>query len=265
MMNKLKHLLRYLKYLKKAKTKFGIHSPFVFDFITNVIEDKTIYQDYNDIEDRRAKLLRNKNIIETVDFGAYAGKGGYHTSLQRIQAIAKKSAISSKQGQLLYRIVKYLQPDYMLELGTSLGISSIYQVAPLQHPFFIGIEGCASTAAIAEENLARFSHNSNYSLVIGNFNVVLPEVLQKLTKLDYAFIDGNHAYKPTMEYFNMLLPLTQENTLLIFHDIYWSQGMERAWNDIKQNPQVTITIDLFHMGLVFFRKGMPKQDFIIRF
>lgn len=265
MLTKVNRVNKYLKYYFKSKTKFGIHSPFVFDFITNVIEDENQYPEYEKVEEQRLKLLRNRNQIEVVDFGIMAGKRGYTTSLERIKEIAKRTSISPREGQLLYRIVRYFKPEIILEMGTSLGISSIYQVSASPDSFFIGIEGCAATAAIADENLGKFSELKNYSIVIGNFNVMLPSVLSKLDKLDYAFIDGNHAYQPTIEYFNKILPYTHEDSLMIFHDIYWSDEMEKAWSEIKRNPLVSVTVDLFSMGIVFFRKGMPKQDFIIKF
>lgn len=265
MAGKIQQVLKYLKYLGKAKTKHGIHSPFIYDLVTKVIDDNIVYPAYRKVEDQRNKLLRNRNLLEIVDFGASAGRAGYTTAFERVKDIASRSSITPKQGQLLYRLVKYFKPEIMLELGTSLGISSIYQVSGSPESFFIGIEGCAATAAIAEENLNKFSDAKSYSIVIGNFNNTLSGVLEKLDKLDYAFIDGNHAYKPTVEYFKKILPYTHEYSMIIIHDIYWSKGMEQAWDEIRKNPMVTITVDLYSMGLVFFRKGLPKQDFIIRF
>lgn len=265
MLNKLQQIFKYLAYLRKAKTKHGVHSPFVYELVTKVIDDKVLYPAYNKVEEQRNKLLHNRNLLEIVDFGASAGRAGYTTSFERVKDIAARSSIPPKQGQLLYRLVKYFKPEIMLELGTSLGMSSIYQVSGSPDSFFIGIEGCAATAAIAEENLNKFSDEQSYSIIIGNFNIALPGVLSKLDTLDYAFIDGNHAYKPTIEYFKKILPYTNEYSLVIIHDIYWSKGMEMAWDEIRKNPLVTITVDLFSMGLVFFRKGLPKQDFIIRF
>ncbi len=265
MLKTLRQLIKYLSYYRKSTTKHGVHSPFVYEFITKVLEDKTKYVAYTRVEEQRQRLLKNKNVVEIVDFGAPSGKAGYQTYLAKVQDIAKRSSISPAQGQLLYRIVKYVKPEIMLEMGTSLGISSIYQVSGSTDSFFIGIEGCATTAAIAEQSLKKFSEGQNYSLIIGNFDIMLPGVLEKLNKIDFVFIDGNHAYKPVMRYFSQLLPFMHEASVIVFHDIYWSAEMEEAWSEIKQNPAVTISIDLFHMGLVFFRTGMPKQDFIIRF
>lgn len=265
MYTKLQQLFKYLNYRRKAKTRHGIHSPFVFELITKVIDDKVHYPAFDRVEEIRKRLLHNKNLLEVVDFGAAAGKAGYTTSFQRVKEIAARNSISPREGQLLHRLVKFMKPEIIIEMGTSLGVSSIYQVSAFPSTFFLGMEGCAATAAIAEENLRKFTGPQQYSMVIGNFTKMLPGVLEKLHKLDYAFIDGNHAYKPTMHYFNELVALMHEGSVMVIHDINWSKEMERAWDEIKNDARVTISVDLFRMGMIFFRKGLPKQDFIIRF
>ncbi len=255
----------YLRYIIRSKTKYSVHSPFVYDFITKVMEDKINYVQYDLIEEQRLKLLHNKNKIEIVDFGTSAGRTRYSTYIERVKNIAKRTGISPKQGQLLHRIVRYFKPDIMLEMGSSLGISSMYQVSASPESMFITLEGCAAIASYAEQNISHFSENQTYNVIIGNFDKMLPTVLGKLDIVNYAFIDGNHAYQPTLKYFSLLLPKLNEHSILIFHDIHWSSEMENAWNEIKKNDSVTITIDLFSMGLVFFNKGLPKQDFVLRF
>jgi predicted O-methyltransferase YrrM len=265
MVKKLRIIFKYIAYRLKAKTKFGIHSPFVFDFITSVLEDKRHYVSYGKVEELHKCLLKNRNLIEVEDFGAGSGTGHYKTRLERVQSIAARTSITQKEGRLLHRITKYFKPDIMIELGTSLGVSSMYQSTGSPDGFFIGIEGSATIAAIAEQNLYRVAEDSNYSMVIGHFDKMLPHVLQKLEIVDYVFLDGNHAYKPTISYFKQLLPYFHEKSVMIIHDIHWSDDMERAWEEIRQNEKVTITLDLFTMGIIFFRNGIPKQDFIIRF
>ncbi len=265
MLQKLKILISFIKYHIRAKTKYGIHSPFVFEFITKVLEDKNYYVSYHKVSELRKRLLANHNLIEIVDFGTGSGSKGYTTHLEKVRNIAKRSAISAKEGQLLHRIVKYFNPEIMLEMGTSLGISSIYQVSGAPDSFFIGMEGCATTAAIAKQNISKITADNNYSMVIGNFKNMLPSVLEKLDFIDYVFLDGNHAYEPTMNYFRQILPFFQENSIMIIHDIHWSTEMEKAWKEITREEKVSVSIDLFTMGIIFFRKGIPKQDFIIRF
>lgn len=265
MLKRLGILRRFISFIRNAKTKHSIHSPFVYDFVTKVLNDNTQYPEFRKIEEQRKYLLNNSNLIEIVDFGEAAGAAGYITALKKVKEVAKKNSISPKQGQLLHRVIKYFKPEILLELGTSLGVSSMYQVSAAPDSFYVGMEGCATTAAIAERNLQKFSDETSYSLVIGNFNVMLPGVLEKIEKIDYAFVDGNHTYESTLKYFNSMLPLVNKNSVLVFHDIHWSNGMEKAWMEIIKNPAVTISIDIFHMGFVFFRDGVTKQDFKVRF
>jgi predicted O-methyltransferase YrrM len=264
MINKLRILLRYLNYRLKAKTKHAVHSPFVFDFICNVLEDKNVYPQYKNVEQQVIRLKRNPNSIETVDFGSRRGRTGYTTRLRKVKEIAATTGISRKYGRLLFRIVKYFNPEYILELGTSTGISTMYQAIAAPSAVFKTIEGCASTAALAQESL-HAAGCSNVSLAMGNFDKVLPETLGSLRRVDHAFIDGNHTYEATVNYFGEIASKAGNDTLLIFHDIHWSAEMEKAWEEIIKHPRVTVTIDLFNMGLVFFRRGLSRQHFIIRY
>lgn len=263
-MKTIKFILRYIKYYFSARTKYSIHSPFVFDLITKVLEDKHLYSDYNKVEAIRKKLIHNPNVIEVVDFGAGASSYPYSTRIKRVKDLAKKSAISPKYGQLLYRLIKYYQPDTMLELGTSLGISTMYQSIAAPKSKMICIEGCASTADKAQGNFDKL-RLKNIKLNIGNFDNTLSPVLKKIDKLDYVYFDGNHRKEPTIRYFEQCLPLMHNDSILIVGDIYWSRGMEQAWDYIKKHNRVSITIDLFFLGIVFFKKELSKQNFIIKF
>ena len=254
----------YLHYLTKAKTKHAVHSPFVFELITQVFEDHSHRKEYAAIERQARALRRNNNVIETVDFGAVSGKTNYTTQFRKVSKIAALAGIPARQGRLLFRLMEYLKPNNIIELGSSVGISTMYQA--LGHPKskMISIEGCASTAAYAQES-TQIVKAKNVNFLIGRFEHMLPRALEGMETVDYAFIDGNHAYIPTLQYFKQLLPKATNNTLFIFHDIHWSADMERAWAEIQSTPEVTLTIDLFFMGMVFFRKEMPTQHFTLRF
>ena len=263
MWKSLRLIMRYLKYLTKAKSKYHIHSPFVFELITRVIENEFAYPEYLKAEATRQEMLNNHSSIEVVDFGAKSGNKSYTSSFKKISEIAKNSAIAPKYGQLLYRLVKHFEPQTILEIGTSLGISTIYQALASPQSKLFCIEGCANTAEKAQENFNKLRLN-NIELNIGNFDSLLPVILKKIKTIDFAFIDGNHRKEPTINYFEQCLPLTTNNSVLIFDDIHWSEGMEEAWNHIIANSKVTLSIDLFFMGIIFFKKELCKQDFIIR-
>jgi predicted O-methyltransferase YrrM len=264
-MNKVHMILQYLKYRLHAKTRHGIHSPFVYSFIEEVIYDGKTYPEYAIIENEISKLKQNRNVLEIVDFGASGNKQGYKTRFRRISTIAALSGISKRHGRLLYRIVKHFKPATMLELGTSLGISTMYQAKGKPDAQFTGIEGCATVASITRSSLDAVGC-TNVNLLMAQFKTALPDYLSGLaTNLDYAFIDGDHTYEGTMSYFNQLKNHVSSNSILIFHDIYWSEGMKRAWEEIKQDTEVKVTVDLFYMGIVFFRSELSKQDFVVRF
>jgi predicted O-methyltransferase YrrM len=241
----------------------GIHSPFVYDFVRNVLMDKRNFYAYSQVEQLRKKLLVDKTIIEVEDFGA--GSAINNTHYRSIQAIARHAAKSKKWAQLLFRIVNYYQPKSILELGTSLGISTSYMAMANPQARIVTAEGSAAIAGKAQENF-RSLHLSSVHQVTGNFDVTLPAILKSLPHLDLAFIDGNHRYEPTVHYFHQLLPSLHEQSVVIFDDIHWSEGMEKAWAEVQAHDAVTLSIDLFFIGLVFFSSQFKvKQHVTIRF
>lgn len=251
-------------YLNASNSKgHGIHSPFVFDFIINVLNDKKKYAEYEKVEQCRKQLLNNPGILQVEDLGA--GSSINKKQERTIQSIAKNAAKPSKFGQLLFRIIKHYQPENVLELGTSLGITTSYLSLAKPDSHIMTVEGSAEIAGIARRNFINLSL-SNVELVEGNFDNVLPGILEKLDSIDLAFIDGNHRKEPTIRYFEQILKKSTNNSILIFDDIHWSAEMEAAWDIISEHPATQCTIDLFFVGMVLFRKEFyEKQHFTIRF
>jgi predicted O-methyltransferase YrrM len=252
----------YLLYRLKSTSEHGVHSPFVFDLVTNVIYNKVDFYVYKEIEAVRTHLLESEKTIEFEDLGA-----GSHKSKNRkrtIEEILKYSVKPKKYSQLLFRLVNHFQPAKILELGTSLGITTSYLAKANEKATVISIEGSKEIAAIATKNLSQLDVK-NVEQLIGNFDELLPSVLNKIENLDFIFFDGNHQKEATLNYFNQCLAKANENSVFVFDDIYWSSGMKQAWQEIKNNKNVTVTIDLFFMGIVFFRTEQVKQHFIIKY
>jgi predicted O-methyltransferase YrrM len=254
--------LRYIRYYLTAKTKHDIHSPFVYNLLTEVISRKEENAFFLSIEKLRQSMLKNDTVINIRDFGA--GFGGKTFVERKIKFVAHHSSKSKKYGQLLHRLVKHFSPSVMLELGTSVGVSAMYQASAAHSSKFITLEGCENTAEIAASNFKKLELK-NIVQVTGDFEKTLPEVLKNLPMLDYVFIDGNHRKEPVLKYFYACLEKSNKNTLFIIDDINWSMEMMEAWNEIKADPRTTITIDLFMLGLVFINPDHTKQNFIIRF
>lgn len=256
---------KYLQYLLTASNAkgHGVHSPFVFDFITNVLNDDRQFYAYQTIEDVRKTLLSNAGFITIEDFGA--GSTVSKSNKRKIGDIAGSALKPAKFGQLLFRMVNYYRANTIVELGTSLGISTAY----LSSGNLLGmVHTCEGARQVAE--IAKQTFNSlclrNIRLTEGNFDVTLPILLLELETVDLAFVDGNHRKEPTLHYFDQLLKKANEYSVFIFDDIHWSREMEEAWAHIKRHAAVTLTIDLFFVGIVFFRKEQKvQQHFTVRF
>jgi len=249
----------YINYYFKAKTKYSIHSPFVFEFVTKVLNHKKARNEQiENIEKQRRELLRSNKEINVVDFGA--GSSSHQTSLLKVKDIVKNASKSRKQANLLYRITDHFKLTDILELGTSVGISSMYLAAGGN---VVTVEGSPETAMLAKENFIKTGFK-NIQQRIGNIDELLPEIVKQQT-FDFVFFDGNHTEEATIRYFELCLKSIKNESVFIFDDINWSEGMKKAWNNIKQHESVTVTIDLFFMGIVFFRKELSKEDFVIRF
>jgi predicted O-methyltransferase YrrM len=256
---------KYFHYYFHAKNGrgHGVHSPFVFDFIIHVLNDKKKYDCYDKIESLRKNLLVDNAEIEVKDFGAGSAVVPFKT--RRIKDIARSSLKNKKYSQLLFRIAKYYEAKNIIELGTSLGITTCYLASSNPHVKVITLEGSESVAHIASKNFES-AGLQNIDLIKGPFDKTISVVIEKIETVDLLFIDGNHRKKPTLEYFNLFLSKATNNSIFIFDDIHWSSEMEEAWYEIKQHPAVTLTIDLFFIGLVFFSSDFKvKQDFPIRF
>jgi predicted O-methyltransferase YrrM len=182
-----------------------------------------------------------------------------------VKQLAQTALKSKKYARLLYRLVKHYQPQTIIELGTSLGITSSYLSAANPRARVISIEGSASVAETAQENFQQLGLR-NIELINGNFDDILPDLLKNLDQIDVGYVDGNHRYEPTIRYFLQFLHKSHNDTILIFDDIHWSAEMERAWEEIKAHPSVRYTIDLFFLGFAFFREEFKvKQNFTIRY
>lgn len=259
MLNNIKLVLRYFKYLLKSKRK--VDSSFVMELYEEAIISKRKYYCFEEIEGIREALKKNSGTINITDFGAGSR---INTSNQRkIADVAKNSAKAPNLGQIMFRLINHFKPNTLLELGTSLGISACYQFGANRKGKFITMEGCPETAKVAQKVFDSFNAKE-IEIVVGDFNQTLPQTIENFTTLDYAFFDGNHQKEPTINYFNEAVKKANENSLFIFDDIHWSSGMEEAWETIKKHPDVSVTIDLFWIGLVFFKKDEPKADYILR-
>lgn len=252
-------VLRYFVYLLKSKKQ--TQSPFVNNLFNEVINTDKHYYAFDEIEGIRTALKNNQSTIQITDFGA--GSRINKSNTRKISDLAKNSAKAPKVGQTMFRLINHFKPKNMLELGTSLGISGCYQIGGNRSGNFHTMEGCPETAKVAAKVFKSFKAE-NAKIIVGDFKKTLPATIDNLESLDYVFFDGNHQKEPTIEYFEKCLAKANNNSLFIFDDIHWSKGMEEAWDEIKKHPNVTVTIDLFWIGLVFFDQKETKENYILK-
>ena len=251
----------YLQFLWHSKNEHAVHSPFVFSLLTKCFYDKKLKPEYSILKSYRNSLLENKNTIEVTDFGA--GSKVFKSNTREINKIAKTAGISPKRAELLFRITNYFQPDSILEIGTSLGLATVALSLGNPKATLTTLEGCPNTMAIAKNQLQVLNINTVKSIVT-EFSEYFKTQSTKPKAQNLIYFDGNHSKIATLAYFEALLPTITNESVWIFDDIHWSPDMEEAWEIIKKHPKVTVTIDTFQWGLVFFRREQEKEHFIIR-
>lgn len=253
----------YLKFLYNSKNQHGVHSPFVFNLVTKCFYDRTNYQEYKVLKLYRNLLLENQSNSDVTEFGA--GSKTFRSNIKLLKLIAKTAGISSKRAKLLFRLVQYFKPNTVLEIGTSLGLGTAALFLGNEKAKITTLEGCTKTLAYAKK-LFRISNFKlpKVNFINTEFSAYLKTINQNSATIDLIYFDGNHSQKATLNYFEHLLPTTTNNSVWIFDDIHSNSEMENAWKIIKNHPKVSLTIDTFAWGLVFFRSEQEKQHFVIR-
>ena len=252
-------IIAYIYFLLESTNQHGVHSPFVYNFITKCLYDKKRYNNYDDLKAYRSQLLNSKESLKITDFGA--GSKRMSNRKRRVSKMVKISSSSFKDTQLLFRISQYFKFKNTLELGTSLGVGT--QALALGHSKnkITTVEGCQNTFQFSEKNL-KVLHLSNTICINSDFRSAISQLHQE--SFDCIYFDGHHNKEATLAYFNLLISKAHNNSVFIFDDIYWSRDMTQAWETILKDSRVIVSIDSFNLGFIFFRKEQPKQHFRIR-
>lgn len=266
---KFHYLKKFIQHYLSATLIDVLHSPFVFDLYQTAIKKQKHHLKFKAIEKCRTYLLKNVEIVSYYDLGA--GSNLLSTETKKVvKDLAKAHLKPARIAQIIHQIVLKYKHKNIIELGTSLGITSGYIASaikenyPLEETNFTTIEGIHDIRNVALKQFDELELSNYINSIAGSFNEKLEGVLKNYQSIDVFFVDGNHTYEATMEYFNKALPLAHNDSVFIFDDIYWSPGMTKAWEEIKLNKNVQQTVDLFFIGLVFFRKEQNRQHFKLR-
>lgn len=252
----LRFLVRYLRFYFQAATKYDVHSPFVADFLEYIVEDERRFYAFPHIERMRARLHRNNFPLEIVDLGA--GSKANRAKVRSVRNVLRYSSVSDTTGQQLFRMVAHYRSKQIVELGTSLGLSTMYLAAATPNGQVITLEGCPDVADVAKMSFQRLEI-PNISLLLGDFQETFPQALNKIEQLDFLFIDGDHRAGRAEQYFEWSLPKIHNKSIVVLADIHWSKEMEQCWQKIRQHPQVKLSIDLFQIGVLFFDPALRDE------
>jgi len=258
-MNALSRSVQFLLYYLRAGNRHDLHSPFMYQLNEFVFRHDPKVSDHHAIERIRTGLLKRNDLIPSEDYGAGSRSGSF--SARKLSDIVRNSSKSPRYARLLYRLTQYLKPSMMLELGTAAGISALYQCKGFPEGKLITLEGNRALASIAKEVLK----GSHAEVVTGNFDQTLQEVIRLYQPFEYVFLDGNHRKEPVLKYFNQLFPALANESVVVIDDINWSNEMQSAWRELKKDPRVQVSVDLYQLGLLFICPGLSKEDFTIRY
>ena len=238
---------------------FGVHSPFVFSLITKVIEEKCSYYSFHDIELIRKQLLFRDEPITYPD-RKHNGKIRRRT----IGEVVRREAIKPKHGALLFRLTNYFKPQNILQLGPAMGLSTLYLTSYTSGLNCTALENVPEFVPIAQISFEKAARNP-IDLRVGNYKELLPRALEDMGKVDLVFLNTTYEQQNNLWLFIECLKHVHDDTILVFEGIKTSHRMRNFWKKVCAHPAVTVTIDLYSMGIVFFNPKLHKRNYIVYF
>ena len=254
--------ISYLDHWLNEVNSHSLHAPFIYNLYTQYIQKDYNKTQFEAIEETRRKLIKSNLMVTPSNFGAAST---VHSNSTKVKAcdIVKKGLSSPKISRLLARLIDYNDSKTIVELGTSFGLNTLY-LAQKEDSSVVTFEGSKDIANVALTNL-EFYNKNNIELITGNIDSTLPKYINSRISIDFAYIDANHRLLPTLNYFNEIIKRMHDDSILVIDDIYWSKEMAQAWNEIKNHGQVTHSIDLFSVGIVFFKPDLVKTNYRLIF
>lgn len=249
--------IAYIRYWLKQEDRFSLQSPFLADLYTGLITYlKANLSTEDPFSSQRKQLAEDHEKIQILDFGA--GSKKLSSNFRKTSEIYKYST-SGRKFSTLYRYFCTQTPAiHVIELGTCVGINSLYLASATKGNLYT-FEGSPTLL----EKAKAINPFYQISYIGGNIAETLPTHLNQDQTIDFALIDATHTYEATLSYFNSMLPFINDSSIIVVADIHWSKGMEKAWEEIIQNQTITLSLDFYECGVLFFRKGLTKSHYIL--
>jgi len=256
----LQHYISHL-FTSGYKNGHGIHSPFAYAFFRNVLFNKTKTDNILVIKKVRKELLKSKVVLETSTAGEPSKV--FKSKYRSVSGLVKHTATKERIGLILNNLVSFYNLKQAVELGTSVGLGAIYLASGNAGVKVQTIEYCRNTADFAG-SVFKANNITNIQLFNNVFEAVFPEIMRLNNSVDMVYIDGNHNFNSTMYYFNLCKNFGKDHLIVVFDDIYWSSEMLNAWKTIIKDLRVTLSIDLFYCGIVFFNPELTKKHYKVK-
>lgn len=252
--------VKYINYWLSSTDEHSLHAPFSYDFYTNVVKNRDSLAGADKIENLRRILHDDHSLVAVTDYGA--GSSSNASKTKSISNIVKSSLTPQKYSLIYNKIIDFSGATRILELGTSLGLNTMYLANGQSVEHITTMEGCPQIAALAMKNFKALGYNKVHCAV-GRIDSILETELNRLGRVDFVLFDANHTYTATLDYFEKCLTVSHEASVFVFDDIYWSPDMCRAWEEIKRDKRVTLSLDLYRSGIVFFKKNIVNEHLVL--
>jgi len=236
----------------------SLHSPYLFNLYTSSIKSAKGIQPDSRIEELRKLYEKDHQIVPGDVFGA--GSRFRKKKANRLSYITRRGLSRSKYSVLLLSLINYFKCRIVLELGTSIGLNTLYLSKGKFVEKVITFEGNRHLAEIAQSHFESIP-DIQIDLVIGNIDHTFKKWLEQNKRIDFVFLDANHTAEATARYVELAITWLVRPFILVIDDIYWSAGMTKAWNQICSYPQRKLCLDFFQMGILIFDEEGPEGYF----
>lgn len=257
-------ILKYIQHLfyRSYRKGYGIHSPYLFEFVNKILFNTAKVRVPGEILCLHRELKADRSMIPVGKLGATSNVD--KAEERSVRSFVRTSSVTEKYGALLFRISKWFEPEIIIELGSGLGISTLYLASGSPGVPLHSVEGNTDRASFAAQLICK-SGLVGTTIHWGEMEEKLDEIVPMINGRFVAFVDGNHRYEPTIAYLRKLIEAAGEDSLIIMDDIYWSKGMQAAWKEVISWPGVRVSIDLFHVGVLLLRSDLDKAHLKIKF
>ena len=250
-------LSQYIVYRLKARGVRKVHSPFLYAFYQEVMSfkgDPTTKRIDKHLDDIR----QSSEPIQISGFGAGSRK---RKTPNTIGQVAKRSGTSKRWGRFLYKLAQRSQGP-VIELGTNLGIGTAYLASGTNHMVYT-VEGCSNLSTFAKDSLTRLELTNVDFLTAAIQDINWYDVLKGKSP-GLVYIDADHTFDATVAFYSIFKNLINDQSVIVIDDINWSDEMRNAWQEIVKDDKITLSVDLFFKGLLFFDPALSKQNIILK-